>query len=112
MIMAQQLPGVPAHKLRIPIDMGGTNLPVVHRVSCTDHKKGNIGPRLRSALAKHELAFKDCWEKACKALARQRLGFNRKWSQEKLKFEYKFAETQAVCCPCVGDDSNANLTGP
>ena len=73
--------------------MGGTNLPVVHGVSCTDHERGSIGPRLRSALAKHELAFKDRWEKARTALTRQKLGFNRKWSQEKLQFEYEFAET-------------------
>ena len=103
---------MPVCKVRIPIDMGGTNLPVVHGVSCTDDERKRIGPRLRSALAKHELAFKDRWEQARTALTRQKLGFNRKWSQEKLQFEYDFAQTQAMCCPCVGDDSNANLTGP
>ena len=112
MNMAQQSPEMPARKVRIPIDMGGTNLPFVHGVSCTDNERKRIGPRLRSALAKHELAFKDCWEQARTALTRQKLGFNRKWSQEKLQFEYDFTQTQAMYCPCVGDDSNANLTGP
>ena len=112
MRMAQQSPEMPAHRLRIPIDMGGTNLPVVHGVSCTDYERENIGPRLRSALARHELAFQDRWEQARTAATRQKLGFNRKWSQDKLRFEYEFAQTQAMCCPCVGDDSNENLTGP
>ena len=62
MKMAQQLPEMPALRLRIPIDLGGINLPVVHGVSCTDYDRESIGPRLRSALAKHELDFKDFWE--------------------------------------------------
>ena len=78
MKMAQQLPEMPAHCLRIPIDLGGTNLPVVHGVSCTDYERENIGPRLHSALAKHELAFTDCWKQARTAATRQKLGFNRK----------------------------------
>ena len=70
MNMAQQSPEMPARKIRIPIDMGGTNLPVVHGVSCTDNERKRIGPRLRSALAKHELAFKDHWEQARTVLTR------------------------------------------
>ena len=38
------------------------------------------------------------------------MGFNRRWSQEKLQFEYKFAQTQDMCCPCVGDDSNGHVS--
>ena len=101
MTMVQQSPEMPAHRLRIPIDMGGTNLPVVHGVSCTDYERENIGPRLRSALAKHELAFKDCWEQARTTSTFQKLGFNYKWNQEKLQFENKITQTQAMCCPRV-----------
>ena len=71
----QQSPEMLAHQLIIPIDVGSTNLPVLHGLSCTDYERENSGPRLRSALDEHQLAFKDCWEKAHKALAPEHLIF-------------------------------------
>lgn len=112
MRMSQQSPEMPAHRLRIPIDIDGTNLPVVHGVSCTDYERENIGPRLRSVLARYELAFQDLWEQARTATTQQKLGLNCKWSQEKLQFDYAFIQAQAMCCPCVDHDSNEDLTGP
>ena len=52
------------------------------------------------------------WNKARTALSRSWLGATRRWQKEDEEFEFEFAQTQAMCCPCVGDDSNSNLTSP
>ena len=45
-------------------------------------------------------------------MSRTRLGFTRTWDPEEDEFKFEFQQTQAMCCPCVGDDSNNNLSGP
>ncbi len=68
--LPHQLTSHTLHNISIPINLNATNLLPVHNVSCTDYKRETIGPRLRSALAKHQLDFKDSWKEAQTALSR------------------------------------------
>ncbi|KAL7465924.1 hypothetical protein ACHAXS_006229 [Conticribra weissflogii] len=112
MTLARQGPNLPQHYVEIPIDIKQTNLPIVFGVSCTDVERQEIGIHLRSCLMKHRLDFGDSYAQAQTALSRERLGFVRRWRNDLEAFDYEFQETQRFCCPCVGDDSNQNLTGP
>ena len=42
---------LPFYRIHIPVDLGGTNLPVVHNSFVTEHQKREIGPQIRSSLA-------------------------------------------------------------
>ena len=37
---------------------------------------------------------------------------SRSWNTDQEEFDFKFKTTQALFCPCVGDDANKNLSGP
>ena len=41
----------PFHRIHIPADLGGTNLPVVHNSFVTEHQNQAIGPKMSSSLA-------------------------------------------------------------
>ena len=41
---------LPFHSIHIPVDLGRTNLPVVHDSFVTEHKNRAIGPQMRSSL--------------------------------------------------------------
>ena len=82
------------HSINIPIEKGISNLPIVHKVSCTDDEREQVGPHLRSAQAQHTLNFK------------------RKSNYCDDEFEYEFQAFSSICAPCLSDDSNLNLTGP
>ncbi len=112
MDLPRQGPGHPKHCIEIPIEKKITNLPILRDVSCTDKEREDIGPHLRSALPKHRLDFQGSWEEAQTALTRQHLGGDRHWDATHEEFEFEFHQAQGMCCPCVGDDSNKNLTGP
>ena len=107
-------PGEPPEQIIIPIEKQTTNLPVVYNVSCTDKERNTFGPELRSSLAKHELDFKGSWHQARIGLSRHKpeMNIHRHWNSELEQFEFEYQATKAMCCPCVGDDSNSNLTGP
>ena len=105
-------PGHPEHLLRIPIDIRGTNLPILNDVWCTDNERKTIGPHLRSALVQHSLAFRGSYQKAQQSLQLNKLGIPRQWNQDLDDFEFEYNAMESICCPCVGDDSNANLSGP
>ena len=42
---------LPFHRIHIPVDICGTNLPVVHNSFVTEHQKREISPQMRSSLA-------------------------------------------------------------
>ena len=42
---------LPFHRIHIPVDLVGTNLPVVHHSFVIEHQKRAIGPQMRSSLA-------------------------------------------------------------
>ena len=42
---------LPFHRIHIPVDFGGTNLPVVHNSFVTEHQKREICFHMRSSLA-------------------------------------------------------------
>ena len=42
---------LPFHRIHIPVDIGGTNLPVVHHSFVTEHQNRALGPQMRSSLA-------------------------------------------------------------
>ena len=109
-------PGHPEHLLHIPIDVRNTNLPIVYDVWCTDRERKTIGPHLRSALVKQPLSFQEGFHTARTtaktACSRSKLGFPRSWNCATSDFDYEFSAFQQMCCPCVGDDANVNLSGP
>ena len=41
----------PCHRIHIPVDIGGTNLLVVHNLFVTLHQKRAIDPQMRSSMA-------------------------------------------------------------
>ena len=99
MFLPKQSDYIKRHNIEIPVDRKGTNLPLAFNVSCTEAERNDIGPNLRSSLAKHELDF-----------------FN-KWNVAVDEHEYTFchpsaAKAEMMCCPCVGCEDNYNLTGP
>ena len=106
--------GRPAHVLKIPIDIRGTNLPIVFDVWCTQHERDNIGPHLRTALVLEPLNIRSTINRAKTAAAQTSLGYHRSWDERESDFVFKqeFDAFQAMFCPCVGEDSNANLTNP
>ena len=77
MKLPQQGPTSPTHVIEIPIDLRGTNLPVIHDVACTDKEREIIGPRLRSSLAKRAMDFQGSWKEAETSLARKDIGLKR-----------------------------------
>ena len=107
-------PNSPSEQIVIPIEKQTTNLPVIYGVSCTDKERAEIGPQLRSSLAKHQLDFKGSWHQARVGLTRHRpdLNIHRHWNSDIEQFEFEYQAVKSMCCPCVGDDSNSNLTGP
>ena len=58
------------------------------------------------------LDMRESWNAAQTAQARSELGITRKWNDNNNNFEYEFNNKQQICCPCVGDDANTNLSGP
>ena len=47
---------LPFHRIHIPVDLGGNNLPVVHYSFVTEHQTKAIGPQMRSSLAYSRLS--------------------------------------------------------
>ena len=45
------------HDIIFPLDVQGSNVPMLHDVSCTDEERESIGPHLRSCYAGHSLNF-------------------------------------------------------
>ena len=86
----------------------------MYNVSFTDREREEYGPTLRSSLAKHTLDFKGSWHQARVGLTHhcQYPNRHRQWNSKLEEFEYEYETTKSFCCPCVGDDSNKNLTGP
>ena len=39
------------HDIIFPLDVHGSNVPMLHDVSCTDEERKSIGPHLRSCYA-------------------------------------------------------------
>ena len=75
-----------AHSVVIPIEKEKTNLPMVYNVACTDKERQDIGPHLRSSLARHTMAF----DATCTLSVEE--------------FEFEFQKYSQICCPCVADD--------
>ena len=67
---------------------------------------------MRSGLFRVPLDMRESWNAAQTAQARRKIGVNRRWDTSVDDFEYEFNTMQQMCCPCVGDDASANLTGP
>ncbi len=104
--------GHPGRKINIPIDLRGTNLPVIFDVSCNEQHKRVGREQLRSSLARHAMDFNGSWEEAQQSLQLRSIGADRNWNKDREEFEYEFKAMEAMVCPCVGDDANSNLTGP
>lgn len=82
------------HDIDIPIDINNTNLPLIHHVACSEAEKKNIGPSFRTAISASFLC----------------LGFFGVWKSVVDEFEYEFNSVAQMMCPCVGTQSNTNLT--
>ena len=55
--------------------------------------------------------MRESWNAAQTAQARSKIGVTRHWDTSIDDFEYEFNTMQQMCCPCIEDDTNANLTG-
>ncbi len=107
-----QGPQHPSHRIDIPVDTRGTNLPVIYNCHCTQEKRDTIGLRLRTGFFCQPSDMRESWNVAQTAQARSELGITRKWNDDSSDFEYELNAMQQICCPCVGDNANANLSGP
>ena len=47
---------LPFHRIHITVDIGGTNLPVVHNSFVTEHQNMEIGPQIRTSLSYSRLS--------------------------------------------------------
>ena len=81
-------------------------------MACTDKEREIIGPRLGTSLAKRAIDFQGSWKEAETSLARKDIGLTRHWNVGSEEFDYKLGSSQNMCCPCVGEDANTNLSGP
>ena len=57
------------------------------------------------------MAFKESWNATHTALSRHSLGFARNWNNTNEEFEFESKAMQTMCCLCVGDDANQNVSG-
>ena len=56
--------------------------------------------------------MRESWKAAQTAQIRCEVGLTRHWNNDTDDFDYEYRVMQQMCCPCVGDDANVNLTGP
>ena len=82
------------HDVEIDIEKGGTNLPMIYNVACSDKEKREIGPHFKSAMA----------------LLSRRLGFLGRWEVGIEDHSYEFGTGVELMFPCVSSNENVNLT--
>ena len=92
MHLAKQVDAPLRHDIKIPIEVKGSNLPMIYNVACSDKQREEIGPHFRSALTAHTLNFYSPW----------------KLVEDDVEFE--FNHLKAVMGSCVTDVTNQNLT--
>jgi len=112
MHLPQQGPGHPSHIISIPVETDGTNLPVIYNCHCTQKDRKVIGPRMRTGLFRTSLDMRESWKAAQTAQIKSEVGLTRHWNSDIDNFEYEYGVMQQICCTCVGDNANTNLTGP
>ena len=81
------------HDICIPIDIKNTNLPLIQNTCCNDEEKSRIGPHFRTAIAASLHNF---------GVTRGASVFD--------EFEFEFNAFADLLCPCVGVESNQNLS--
>ena len=94
---------LPFHRIHISVDLGGTNLLVVHNSFVTEHQKRAIGPQMRSSLDYSILSeldivgdIKTCWYIQAMYISR-----------EKMEIENEFDHNYSnFCGTCAGAPAN------
>ena len=100
---------LPFHRIHIPVDICGTNLPVVHNSFVTEHQKRAIGPQMRSSLAYSRLSKLDIFGDMNTIRYLQDMDI----SSEQMKIEHEFEHNYSnFCGTYVRAPENKNLSGP
>ena len=93
------------HTIVIPINRERTNLPMVQDSWLTSKEKQAYGPHMRSALSRlglHQLNF----------FNNEKLEGSRVYLPLEKEVNSEFERFSNLGSPCVGQDSNTNLSGP
>jgi hypothetical protein len=99
---------LPIHRIIIPIELGGTNLPVSYTLFVSQRKKEDIGPQMRLWLAFSRLSKLDSFGDldSIETLQAENL------LSEKIDVERDFKHYSQFCGSCVGTPANQNITNP
>ena len=94
MLLPSSCPTLDFHTIKIPIETGASNLPMMFDVSCSKEERLRVGPKIRSAMIQHSL------------------NFYRKFSTSVDDFTCEFDHHAKMLCnnKFVSDHSNTNLT--
>ena len=99
----------PFHRIHIPVDLGKTDLPVVHNSFFTENKNHAIVPLMRSPLAYSIISNLDVFGYLSSIKYLQDVDI----SSDKMEIESEFKHHYPhFCGACVGDPVNQNLSGP
>ena len=79
------------HSIKTPVDLSGTNLLVIQRVSYTDQKRATIGAHLKDSLFRQSMDFKDSWKLAQPKLERSTPNIHQIVNVRTKHFDNKFA---------------------
>jgi hypothetical protein len=99
---------LPDHRIIIPIDRNGANLPIVKDCSVSTREKELYGPKLMSALARTGLECLDFFG----GIATKEVSRYSPVAKEVSLVEDEYEHYSKFCGPCVGHQDNDNLSGP
>ena len=90
-------------RIHVPVDLGGTNLPVVHNSFVTEHQKREIVPQMRSSLAYSRLSKIDIFGDLNTIHSLQYMEICREQMETEHKFDHNYSR---FCGTCVGEPDN------
>ena len=99
----------PFHRIHIPVDLGRTNLPVVHNSFVNEHQKREIGLQIHFSLAYSRLSKLDIFGDLNTIRYLQGLDISRKQIEIEHEFEHHYSH---FCGTCVIASANQNSSVP
>ena len=100
---------LPFHRIHIPVDLSGTNLPVVRNSFVTYHQKRAISTQMQSSLAYSILSKLGIFGDMNTIQYLQDMDISSKKMIIDCEFEHHYSY---FCGTCVGILANQNLSGP
>ena len=96
----------PFHRIHIPVDLGGNNLPLVHNLFVTEHQKRSIGPHIRSSLSYTILSELERFGDMNTIISLQDTDISSNQMKIECEFEHHYSH---FCGVCFGAPANQNL---